>query len=123
MLRCPREFIVRNLAVLVRERCDAGCLKVIQVLLSPRCLLERPASLTSVCSSLQDDTYTESYISTIGVDFKIRTIELDGKTIKLQIVSNPDARTFHIAVQEGVWPLQPVATAAVDCSEPPEGFT
>lgn len=35
-----------------------------------------------------DDTYTESYISTIGVDFKIRTIELDGKTIKLQIVSN-----------------------------------
>jgi Ras-related protein Rab-1A len=32
-----------------------------------------------------DDTYTESYISTIGVDFKIRTIELDGKTIKLQI--------------------------------------
>lgn len=34
----------------------------------------------------QDDTYTESYISTIGVDFKIRTIELDGKTIKLQIV-------------------------------------
>lgn len=32
-----------------------------------------------------DDTYHESYISTIGVDFKIRTIELDGKTIKLQI--------------------------------------
>ena len=32
-----------------------------------------------------DDIYTESYISTIGVDFKIRTIELDGKTIKLQI--------------------------------------
>ena len=31
-----------------------------------------------------DDTYTESHISTIGVDFKIRTIQLDGKTIKLQ---------------------------------------
>lgn len=35
---------------------------------------------------LQDDTYTESYISTIGVDFKIRTIDMDGKTVKLQIV-------------------------------------
>merc|ERR1712100_260464 len=32
-----------------------------------------------------DDTYQESYISTIGVDFKIRTVELEGKTIKLQI--------------------------------------
>ncbi|KAK2983841.1 hypothetical protein RJ640_008517, partial [Escallonia rubra] len=34
-----------------------------------------------------DDSYVESYISTIGVDFKIRTVEQDGKTIKLQIVS------------------------------------
>lgn len=39
-----------------------------------------------------DDTYTESYISTIGVDFKIRTIELEGKTVKLQIVS----RMFYL---------------------------
>ncbi|KAJ6393399.1 hypothetical protein OIU77_022786 [Salix suchowensis] len=36
-----------------------------------------------------DDSYLESYISTIGVDFKIRTVEQDGKTIKLQIfISN-----------------------------------
>ena len=34
-----------------------------------------------------EDAFTVSYLSTIGVDFKIRTIELDGKTIKLQIVS------------------------------------
>lgn len=32
-----------------------------------------------------ENTYTTDYVSTIGVDFKIRTIELDGKTIKLQI--------------------------------------
>merc|ERR1711918_47442 len=32
-----------------------------------------------------DDTYTETYISTIGVDFKIRTVEIDHKVIKLQI--------------------------------------
>ncbi|KAJ6806088.1 ras-related protein RIC1-like [Iris pallida] len=34
-----------------------------------------------------DDSYLESYISTIGVDFKIRTVEQDEKTINLQIVS------------------------------------
>ena len=53
-----------------------------------RCLT---TSLSFVQSCLllrfADDTYTESYISTIGVDFKIRTIELEGKTVKLQIVS------------------------------------
>ncbi|GAM23160.1 hypothetical protein SAMD00019534_063350 [Acytostelium subglobosum LB1] len=32
-----------------------------------------------------DNRFTDSYISTIGVDFCIRTIELDGKKIKLQI--------------------------------------
>ncbi|CAN8031882.1 unnamed protein product [Ixodes persulcatus] len=45
-----------------------------------------------------DDTYTESYISTIGVDFKIRTIELEGKTIKLQIVSIPFPRITRAVV-------------------------
>ena len=67
----------------------------------------------SFWSFVQDDSYLDSYISTIGVDFvslfsyitlllwdkitsvfcnmiicqKIRTVEQDGKTIKLQIVS------------------------------------
>ena len=33
-----------------------------------------------------DDRWTPSFITTIGIDFKIRTIELEGKRIKLQIV-------------------------------------
>eukprot|EP00924_Labyrinthula_sp_SR-Ha-C_P010685 snap_masked-scaffold_49-processed-gene-1.49-mRNA-1 protein AED:0.39 eAED:0.39 QI:0/-1/0/1/-1/1/1/0/202 len=42
-----------------------------------------------------DDTYTDSYISTIGVDFKIRTIDLDSKTIKLQIWDTAGQERFR----------------------------
>ena len=34
-----------------------------------------------------DDSFTTSHLTTIGIDFKIKTIEVDGKQIKLQIVS------------------------------------
>merc|ERR1712063_172196 len=42
-----------------------------------------------------DDTYTESYISTIGVDFKIRTVEQDGKSVKLQIWDTAGQERFR----------------------------
>ncbi|KAJ8468080.1 hypothetical protein OPV22_030632 [Ensete ventricosum] len=42
-----------------------------------------------------DDSYLESYISTIGVDFKIRTVEHDGKTIKLQIWDTAGQERFR----------------------------
>ncbi|KNA14341.1 hypothetical protein SOVF_108260 [Spinacia oleracea] len=42
-----------------------------------------------------DDSYLESYISTIGVDFKIRTVEQDAKTIKLQIWDTAGQERFR----------------------------
>jgi len=42
-----------------------------------------------------DDAYTESYISTIGVDFKIRTFEQEGKTVKLQIWDTAGQERFR----------------------------
>ncbi|XP_021732771.1 GTP-binding protein YPTM2-like [Chenopodium quinoa] len=42
-----------------------------------------------------DDSYLDSYISTIGVDFKIRTVEQDNKTIKLQIWDTAGQERFR----------------------------
>ncbi|CAO2819463.1 unnamed protein product [Amaranthus hypochondriacus] len=42
-----------------------------------------------------DDAYLESYISTIGVDFKIRTVEQDGKSVKLQIWDTAGQERFR----------------------------
>jgi Ras-related protein Rab-1A len=42
-----------------------------------------------------DHTFSKSYISTIGVDFKIRTIDLDGKTVKLQIWDTAGQERFR----------------------------
>jgi len=40
---------------------------------------------SAILMRFADDTFTSSFITTIGIDFKIRTITLDGKRIKLQI--------------------------------------
>lgn len=81
-----------------------------------------------ICFLNQDDSYLESYISTIGVDFvsnyfihyglvwllcenqlelilccimqKIRTVEQDGKTIKLQIVSLYSMFPYLLSLQD-----------------------
>jgi len=42
-----------------------------------------------------DDSFTPSFITTIGIDFKIRTIDLEGKKIKLQIWDTAGQERFR----------------------------
>ncbi len=46
-----------------------------------------------------DDTFTTSHISTIGIDFKIKPITIDGKTIKLQIWDTAGQDRFRTITQ------------------------
>ncbi len=46
-----------------------------------------------------DDSFTTSHISTIGIDFKIKPITLEGKTIKLQIWDTAGQDRFRTITQ------------------------
>ncbi|KAJ3615617.1 hypothetical protein Zmor_016279 [Zophobas morio] len=50
---------------------------------------------TCVLFRFSDDAFNDTFISTIGIDFKIKTIEIDGKTIKLQIWDTAGQERFR----------------------------
>eukprot|EP00039_Didymoeca_costata_P017901 m.331293 g.331293 ORF g.331293 m.331293 type:complete len:205 (+) comp16695_c0_seq1:146-760(+) len=50
---------------------------------------------TCVLFRFSDDAFNSTFISTIGIDFKIRTIELDDKKIKLQIWDTAGQERFR----------------------------
>ncbi|MQM10935.1 hypothetical protein Taro_043833 [Colocasia esculenta] len=62
-----------------------------------KCLFAAPAGVGKSCLLLRfsDGSFTTSFITTIGIDFKIRTIELDGKRIKLQIWDTAGQERFR----------------------------
>jgi len=50
---------------------------------------------TCLLFRFSDDAFNTTFISTIGIDFKIKTIELGGKRIKLQIWDTAGQERFH----------------------------
>ncbi|XP_002129883.2 ras-related protein Rab-10-like [Ciona intestinalis] len=50
---------------------------------------------TCVLFRFSDDAFNTTFISTIGIDFKIKTVELNGKKIKLQIWDTAGQERFH----------------------------
>ncbi|KAK8899975.1 hypothetical protein M9Y10_002298 [Tritrichomonas musculus] len=55
------------------------------------------SSVGKSCLLLQfsDQTFSDNYVSTIGVDFKIRTIDVNGRQIKLQIWDTAGQERFQ----------------------------
>ena len=45
-----------------------------------------------------DDVFTDNFMPTIGVDFKIKTVNVDGKTIKLQIWDTAGQERFSTII-------------------------
>jgi len=50
---------------------------------------------TCILFRFSDDAFNTTFISTIGIDFKIKTVELRGKKIKLQIWDTAGQERFH----------------------------
>jgi Ras-related protein Rab-1A len=50
---------------------------------------------SSILLKLCDNTFKEAYLTTIGVDFKIKTIAAEGKKVKLQIWDTAGQERFH----------------------------
>uniref|UniRef100_A0AAQ6IA37 Uncharacterized protein n=1 Tax=Anabas testudineus TaxID=64144 RepID=A0AAQ6IA37_ANATE len=50
---------------------------------------------SSLLLRFADNSFSGSYITTIGVDFKIRTVDIDGERVKLQIWDTAGQERFR----------------------------
>ncbi|XP_005998275.1 ras-related protein Rab-10-like [Latimeria chalumnae] len=50
---------------------------------------------TSILNRYSNSNFDSSFISTIGIDFKVKTLTIDGKTVKLQIWDTAGQERFH----------------------------
>jgi len=50
---------------------------------------------SAILVRFSDNVFTDSYINTIGVDFKIRTVEVNGEKVKLQIWDTAGQERFR----------------------------
>ena len=50
---------------------------------------------SSLLVRFADDTFSENCISTIGVDFKIKTIDINGERVKLQLWDTAGQERFR----------------------------
>ncbi|XP_035754252.1 ras-related protein Rab-35 [Egretta garzetta] len=58
-------------------------------------ILAKGVGKSSLLLRFADNTFSGSYITTIGVDFKIRTVEINGEKVKLQIWDTAGQERFR----------------------------
>jgi len=50
---------------------------------------------SSLLLRFTEDTFNPSFISTIGIDFKVKTVDIDGKRVKLQVCDTAGQERFR----------------------------
>ena len=64
-----------------------------------------------------DDSFTDSYITTIGVDFRFRTLTINNKTVKLQIWDTAGQERFR-TITSAYYRGADGIIVCYDCTEP-----
>eukprot|EP00047_Mylnosiga_fluctuans_P014861 m.41668 g.41668 ORF g.41668 m.41668 type:complete len:234 (+) comp5683_c0_seq4:89-790(+) len=64
-----------------------------------------------------DDSFPTQYIATIGVDFRIRTLVIDGKKVKLQVWDTAGEERFK-AITKSYYRGAHAAVIVYDCTDP-----
>ncbi len=75
------------------------------------------SSVGKTCTLLKftDENFNTSHISTIGIDFKIKTIQIDGKNVKLQIWDTAGQERYRTITQTYFRDIQGVIVV-YDCT-------
>jgi len=78
-------FYYDYVCVCLRVNLNTRTIQCIYLIHSVSKIVQKHA-LFYVVQRFSDDSFTTSFITTIGIDFKIRTIEEGGKRLKLQVI-------------------------------------
>nr|XP_015095111.1 ras-related protein Rab-35 [Vicugna pacos] len=98
-----RELLGREQAALGTRRCCRASAELGRGIgagagtrpLSPPAFSPAGVGKSSLLLRFADNTFSGSYITTIGVDFKIRTVEINGEKVKLQIWDTAGQERFR----------------------------